>query len=731
VSRTTGVRRARSWVMWAVPAALTLLLGAAIATPVVRQALLGDLASSATITASSSRLGSSADALVDGTSPEATGAEWVSNGETTGATVTLTWDQDVPVSRIALTHSTEPALRFTEGFLSFSDGSSLLVTVPSATAVSDISFTERLVGWVTLTVTKTVDGADAVGLAEVRIFANPGDNAVDAGGSPVGNAATAAMVETSSTSTDSDARAVVDGQQNGEPDSIGAGWTADGAVGEWVELSWARPREVSSAQLWGAIDAKTDVSSGTLEFSDGSSIDVGAVLPESAHPTTIAFMPRVITSVRFSITAVTAVTDSADAGLAEFAVWDTRHSPTGLPRVDAALSGTNSAPSDPAAKCANSRSVRATPEAITLVCPSMNTSIDGPTTISFIAPGMKRVQATLWAADLDPTGGVGANAETLTDSDSGFGELTIDPAGFARGPLVVKLQGFADATAGSLPATASVTYLQLYNLTGDAPAEPGIVQSPVAAGKTLAWTEEFSAPVTLSRTGIGADYASAKPSAGGPEEFGDAIFADTTRGLDNVTVVDDRYLRITVSPTPVGYTDPTGWDREHIGGMLASGRVGGSGFSAQYGYFEARMLTPAGAGLWPAFWMLPSTNLIEYQPTVAEVDAVEIYGHNPTANCQATHEYIDGTANDRVMCTEKFDTVQSALSWHVYGAEVSPTEIRYFIDGVEVARAPQVAGGDQPMFFMANCTLGGGWPIDLATMGDSAAIYVDYIRVYT
>lgn len=711
--------------IWAVPAAITLLLGAAIVTPVVRQALLGDLASTATITASSSQLGSSPEALVDGTSTDETGAVWVTNRETAGAEVTFAWDQDVPVSRISITHSTDPALRFTEGYLSFSDGSSLLVAVPDSLAVSDISFAERLVGWVTFTVTSTAAGADAVGMAEVRIFAAPGENAISIDGSPVGNAATSATVEASSSAADSAARSVVDGQQNAEPESIGDEWlAANGSIGEWIELSWNRPREVASAQLWGSMAARADISAGTFEFSDGSSIDVGAVLADAAHPTTIAFMPRVITSLRFT---VTAAAGDSPAGLAEFAVWDTTHTPTGLPQ---AAPSTESAPPAPAAACANSRTIDAPRDAITLVCPSMYTTIDGPTAVSFLAPGMKRVQATLWAADLDTAGAAGANAEALTD-DSGFGELSVDPAGFARGPIIIKLQGFADATAGSLPSTSSVTYLQLYNLTGDPPTDPGLVHSPVAAGKTLAWAEEFSAPVSLSRTGLGADYASAKPSAGGPEEFGDAIFADTARGLDNVTVVDDRYLRITVSPTPEGYRDPLGWDREHIGGMLASGRVGGSGFSAQYGYFEARMLAPAGAGLWPAFWMLPSTNLVEFQSTVAEVDAIEIYGHNPTANCQATHEYIDGTAHDNVMCTEKFDTVQSALSWHVYGAEISPTEIRYFIDGTEVARAPQIAGGDQPMFFMTNFTLGGGWPIELATIGDSAAVYVDYIRVYT
>ncbi len=40
------------------------------------------------------------------------------------------------------------------------------------------------------------------------------------------------------------------------------------------------------------------------------------------------------------------------------------------------------------------------------------------------------------------------------------------------------------------------------------------------------------------------------------------------------------------------------------------------------------------------------------------------------------------------------------MRWHVYGVTVEPTEIVYRIDGKVVARAPQVDGGDKPMFLL-------------------------------
>ena len=53
----------------------------------------------------------------------------------------------------------------------------------------------------------------------------------------------------------------------------------------------------------------------------------------------------------------------------------------------------------------------------------------------------------------------------------------------------------------------------------------------------------------------------------------------------------------------------------------------------------------------------------------------------------------------------------------------------YWIDG-KVARAPQVTGGDQPMFVLLDLGLGGGWPIKMDPVHNRAARYVDWFRVY-
>lgn len=223
--------------------------------------------------------------------------------------------------------------------------------------------------------------------------------------------------------------------------------------------------------------------------------------------------------------------------------------------------------------------------------------------------------------------------------------------------------------------------------------------------------------MALSRTGAGADYASGKPTDRGAEDFGDAPFS-----ADNVKNVDGRYLGIDVTPGPGA--------GQHLGGLLASARQGGSGFSAQYGYFEARMLAPAARGTWPAFWMLPSDNLVAPQPAVAEIDAVELYGHEPQGACHSTHDYQGGKDGGVADCGPRFSTPRDALSWHTYGVSITPSDITFFIDGMVVATAPQVRGGRAPMFFLLDLALGGGWPVDLQATQDRARLYVDYVRVH-
>ena len=142
------------------------------------------------------------------------------------------------------------------------------------------------------------------------------------------------------------------------------------------------------------------------------------------------------------------------------------------------------------------------------------------------------------------------------------------------------------------------------------------------------------------------------------------------------------------------------------------------------------MLAPAAPGTWPAFWILPSDNLVAPTPVVAEIDAVELYGHEPKGACESTHQFANGKDSGIAQCGPRFANERDALAWHTYGVSVTPADITFYIDGHVVAIAPQVDGGGAPMFFLVNLALGGGWPVSLGAVQDRAQLYVDYVRVY-
>jgi hypothetical protein len=357
---------------------------------------------------------------------------------------------------------------------------------------------------------------------------------------------------------------------------------------------------------------------------------------------------------------------------------------------------------------------------VTVLCPTATTEVAGRTEVRFAAPGFQQVAGSVWAADSGRGGPAGVPA---TLDATGLGSLEVDFAALPRGPVTVALEG-----SGGRPSRT--TYLQLYNTTAAPTNDARLEPTAQAAGKTLVYEEEFSGSLSVSRDGTGADYAAAKPIVDGAEDFGDAIFPDPGLGFANLSMVDDRYLRVAALPNPPGYRDPGGSSKAYIGGLLASARTGGSGFAAQYGYFEARMTTPAGAGTWPAFWMLPNTVITAEQDQVAEIDVVEQYGTDPLGACHSTHAYTAGQDQPNSQCGHRFDDHRTAFTWHTYGALVTPTSIIFTIDGRVVAEAPQVPGGEHPMFFLVDLALGGGWPVDLAPVGHRAAIYVDYVRVY-
>ena len=127
-------------------------------------------------------------------------------------------------------------------------------------------------------------------------------------------------------------------------------------------------------------------------------------------------------------------------------------------------------------------------------------------------------------------------------------------------------------------------------------------------------------------------------------------------------------------------------------------------FGQKYGYFELRGRVPAGRGLWPTFWLLPTDR--SWPP---ELDVMEVLGDNPRKLHTTTHSkrLADGTYISRAT-----DTVDLSLADHDFGVDWGPAQIRYYLDRCLVFAHPTPVDCHKPFYLLANLGVGGpgSWP---------------------
>lgn len=157
-----------------------------------------------------------------------------------------------------------------------------------------------------------------------------------------------------------------------------------------------------------------------------------------------------------------------------------------------------------------------------------------------------------------------------------------------------------------------------------------------------------------------------------------------------------------------------------------------------YGKFEARMKVPAGQGMWPAFWMLPTNSPYGGWAASGEIDIMESINLATTVygTIHFGGQYPNNTSNGGNRATNL------SSDFHVYTMEWEPDEIRWYIDGVRYYRvtsgtwyssaAPSNprAPFDTPFHLLLNLAVGGNWPGNPdASTTFPATMQVDYVRV--
>lgn len=234
----------------------------------------------------------------------------------------------------------------------------------------------------------------------------------------------------------------------------------------------------------------------------------------------------------------------------------------------------------------------------------------------------------------------------------------------------------------------------------------------------LVWSDEFTGAA-------GAAPSSANWSfdigAGG---WGNNELQSYTNRSSNVSLSGDGKLMITARAETFG------------GAGFTSARIKTKGLFAQaYGRFEARIKTPHGPGIWPAFWLLGANIDAVPWPQCGEIDIMEQRGQQPTITHGSVHGpgYSGGNAITKAyaLANGRFDT-----DYHIYAVEWGEGYVDYFVDNFLYQRiTPENVTGqwvyDHPFYIIMNVAVGGNF-VGFPTTGTPfpQTMYVDYVKVY-
>ena len=257
----------------------------------------------------------------------------------------------------------------------------------------------------------------------------------------------------------------------------------------------------------------------------------------------------------------------------------------------------------------------------------------------------------------------------------------------------------------------------------------GLAQTFADDFATFSWYAEGLEPAAVDhgtwRTNFG--YAGTQAlgsrslgSNGEQQVYADRGFRGTSEKpleIDPFRVVNGA-LEITADKTAADIRSKI-WNYQYTSGLITTQ----PSFSQLYGVFEMRARMPGGRGLWPAFWLLPVDR--SWPP---EIDVLEILGNDPTTLHTNAHSKASGKHTDAPSVIRLPDT---SAGFHSYAVDWEADEIRWYFDGVEVARVPTPPDMHKPMYMLVNLAVGGHWPGSPdASTSFPAVLAIDWIRAY-
>ncbi len=184
--------------------------------------------------------------------------------------------------------------------------------------------------------------------------------------------------------------------------------------------------------------------------------------------------------------------------------------------------------------------------------------------------------------------------------------------------------------------------------------------------------------------------------------------------------------------------------RESYGGMqYTSARLWTKPtFQQTYGRFEASIKLPVGAGLWPAYWMMPQDDVYGGWAASGEIDIMEAKGRSPHQSIGALHFGGSCPNNTHTHAVYHFPSGQSIADFNLYAIEWEAGEIRWYVNDVLIKTSTTwhteghafPAPFDQDFYLLLNLAIGGTFdggvlPPD-ALFNDPVLMEIEYVRVY-
>ncbi len=178
----------------------------------------------------------------------------------------------------------------------------------------------------------------------------------------------------------------------------------------------------------------------------------------------------------------------------------------------------------------------------------------------------------------------------------------------------------------------------------------------------------------------------------------------------SAVTVNGGFMTITSTNQPMG------------GRAYTSGRLDTSNkHEFLFGKFEIRAKLPRTQGLWPAFWLLPGSDI--WPP---EIDIMELLGHQPTRTYASNH--WGPTAGPQYQTTQ-WDGPDFSNTFNVFACEWWPDRVDFFVNGQQIGTHRQQIP-QEAMYIILNTAVGGFWPgYPNGTTVFPQRFQVDYVRV--